>query len=75
MDTNSIWFDIESLDSKIKNLISNGFVLSEDKGHHPSETYTNQLVYTCADGYYKRWVCNIYTNEESGNCSLHYSKF
>jgi hypothetical protein len=74
MDTNSIWFNLESLNTKISALKSNGFVLSEDKGNHPSLTYTNQLVYTCADGHYKGWICNIYTNEESGNCSLHYSK-
>jgi hypothetical protein len=75
MDTTSVWFNIKSLATKISGLKSNGFALSENKANHPSLTYTNQLVYTCADGIYSRWTCNIYINEESGNCSLQYSKF
>ena len=74
MDTTSVWFNLESLNTKISGLQSNGFKLLENKSH-PSSSYTNQLVYTCADGIYSRWTCNIYINEESGNCSLQYSKF
>lgn len=69
-------FKLSELNSKIKNLTSNGFEQyfnTWEKETVNGDLNMNHVIFTATKGYYDGVVCDIYYNEEDGRCWLEYS--
>jgi uncharacterized protein YrrD len=69
-------FKLAELNSKIRNLESNGFeeyLNTWEKETVNGDLDMNHVILTATKGYYDGMVCDIYFNEKAGLCWLEYS--
>lgn len=72
-----IYFNIKELNSKIKNLLSNGFeeyLNTWEKTTVCGNINMNHIIFTCTKGNYSGSVCDIYYNEKTNICWIEYSR-
>lgn len=78
METQTIKFSFKlpELNSKIRNLESNGFeeyLNTLEKETVNGDLNMNHVILTATKGHYDGMVCDIYYSEKTGRCWLEYS--
>lgn len=74
--TIKVSFKLSELNSKIRNLESNGFeeyLNTWEKETVNGDLDMNHIILTAIKGHYDGMVCDIYFNENTGRCLLEYS--
>jgi len=77
MSATKVNFSITELNTKINNLLSNGFkeyLNTWEKWTVNDDKDMNHVIFTCIKGKFSGAVADIYYNETDGRCWIEYSK-
>jgi len=77
MSATKVNFSITELNTKINNLLSNGFkeyLNTWEKWTVNDDKDMNHVIFTCIKGKFSGVVADIYYNETDGRCWIEYSK-